>query len=274
MTEAARKKPIVGVLQVAAVVILMVSAFLFAREPVQAEKVTTIGNISSERGNPAPLVSVVRPLVSSGQLAVTSTGSVAVRSYVALTTQVSGRVVATSRALRSGGRFAAGETLVTLEQRDFTLALAQVQADVTSAQASLQLSRAEASVDISSYQRLNPGKEVPPLIAKEPQIAQAKAQLQAAIARRDIGQVNLERSVYSLPFSGRVVESSADEGQILNAGQSFGRVYALDAVEIAISLSPQELAKLAPAENRVATVTADGGKRSAHAVFSSFSYCK
>ena len=150
------------------------------------------------------------------------------------------------------------ETLVTLEQRDFTLALDQVQADVTSAQASLQLSEAEASVDISSYQRLNPAKDVPPLIAKEPQITRAKAQLQAAIARRDMAQVNLERSVYSLPFSGTVVESSADEGQILNAGQSFGRVYALDAVEIVISLAPQELAKIAPATDRVATITADG----------------
>jgi RND family efflux transporter MFP subunit len=257
MTGTARKKPIIGVLQVAAVVFLMVLAFLFSREPERAEAITT-ANVSSEQGKPAPLVSVMRPSVSSEQLSVKSTGSVAVRSYVTLTSQVSGRVVETSGALRSGGRFAAGETLVTLEQRDFTLALAQVQADVTSAQASLQLSRAEASVDISSYQRLSPGKKVPPLIAKEPQIAQARAQLQAAIARRDIQQVNLERSVYSLPFSGRVVESSADEGQILNAGQSFGRVYALDAVEIAISLSPQELAKIAPAENRVAMITADG----------------
>jgi RND family efflux transporter MFP subunit len=253
-----RKKPIIGMLQVLAVVTLMVLAFIYSREPQQPVAITTSENISSAPSKPAPLVSVIKPSVSSEQLAITSTGSVAVRSYVTLITQVSGRVIATSKALRSGGRFVAGETLVTLEQRDFTLALAQVQADVTSAQASLQLSQAEASVDISSYQRLNPGKEVPPLIAKEPQIAQASAQLQAAIARRDIEQANLERSVYSLPFSGRVVESTADEGQILNAGQSFGRVYALDAVEVVISLAPEELAKLAPAENRVAMITADG----------------
>jgi RND family efflux transporter MFP subunit len=170
---------------------------------------------------------------------------------------VSGRVATASPSLRSGGRFAAGETLVTLEQRDFTLRLAQMEADVTSAQASLQLSKAEASVDISSYQRLNPGKKVPPLIAKEPQIAQATAQLQAAIARRDIEQVNLDRSVYSLPFSGVVVESSADEGQMLNAGQSFGRVYALDSVEIVISLAPDELAKIAPAGGRAVLIMAD-----------------
>jgi RND family efflux transporter MFP subunit len=253
-----RKKPIIGVLQVLAVIVLMVLAFIYSREPEQPVAIKTTENIPSTPSKPVPLVSILKPLISSQQLTITSTGSVAVRSYVTLTTQVSGRVIATSAALRSGGRFLAGETLVTLEQRDFTLALAQVQADVTSAQASLQLSEAEASVDISSYQRLNPGKEVPPLIAKEPQIAQATAQLQAAIARRDIGQANLERSVYSLPFSGRVVESSADEGQILNASQSFGRVYALDAVEVVISLAPEELAKIAPAENRVAMITADG----------------
>ena len=252
-----RKKPIMGLLQVVAVFGLMVLAFIYSREPEQPVAITTTENIASAPDKLAPLVSVLKPSVSSEKLAIRSTGSVTVRSYVSLTTQVSGRVVATSVSLRNGGRFVAGETLVTLEQRDFTLALDQVQADVTSAQASLQLSQAEASVDISSYQRLNPGKVVPPLIAKEPQIAQATAQLQAAIARRDIQQANLERSIYSLPFSGRVVESSADEGQILNAGQSFGRVYALDAVEMVISLAPAELAKIAPAVNRVVMVTAD-----------------
>jgi RND family efflux transporter MFP subunit len=253
-----RKKPIVGMLQIMSVVVLMVLAFVYSRAPDQPVATPTPQDVSSAPNQPSPLVSVIKPSVSAEQIFVTSTGSVAVRNYVTLTSQVSGRVVATSVALRNGGRFSAGETLVTLEQRDFILALAQVQADVTSAQASLQLSQAEASVDITSYQLLNPGKVVPPLIAKEPQITQAKAQLQAAIARRDIGQTNLERSVYSLPFSGRVVESSADEGQMLNASQSFGRVYALDAVEIVISLAPQELAKIAPAENRLAMITADG----------------
>jgi len=258
MTVTVRKKPIIGVLQIVGVVVLMAFAFVYSRAPNEPASTTPPQDYSSDSSKPKPLVSIVKPVVSSEQLTFTSTGSVAVRSYVTLTSQVSGRVVATSDALRNGGSFSAGETLVTLEQRDFTLALAQVQADVTSAQASLQLSQAEASVDIISYQRLNPGKDVPPLIAKEPQITRANAQLQAAIARRDIAQVNLERSVYSLPFSGRVVESSADEGQILNAGQSFGRVYALDAVEIVIALAPQELSKITPLENRIAMITADG----------------
>jgi RND family efflux transporter MFP subunit len=258
MKVTVRKKPIIGVLQIAAVIVLMVLAFVYSRAPDQVASASPKQNFTSDSNKPLPLVAVIKPVVSSEQLTITSTGSVAIRSYVTLTSQVSGRVVATSDALRNGGRFSAAETLVTLEQRDFTLALAQVQADVTSAQASLQLSQAEASVDITSYQRLNPGKDVPPLIAKEPQITRAKAQLQAAVARRDIAQVNLERSVYSLPFSGRVVESSADEGQILNAGQSFGRVYALDAVEIVIALAPKELAKILPAKNRTAMITADG----------------
>jgi len=256
MTEAKRKKPVIGILQVVGVIVLMVIAFAFSREP-ESEKPQSSG-FKPETQSQAALVNVMKPVATSGELAITSTGFVAVRSYVDLATQVSGRVVATSAALRNGGRFLPGETLVTLEKRDFTLALNQVQADVTSAQASLQLSEAEASVDIRSYKRLNPGKEVPPLIAKEPQIAQARAQLAAATARLEIAQVNLDRSVFSLPFAGAVVESSADEGQILSAGQSFGRAYALDAVEVVISLAPQELAQLMPAEGRVAAITADG----------------
>lgn len=257
-----RKKPIIGVLQVTAVVVLIALAFIYSREPnpstAPLTAKTPAQNLPAAASKPAPLVSVVKPLVSSQQLAISSTGSVAVRSYVTLTPQVSGKVIATSSALRSGGRFTAGETLVTLEQKDFMLALAQTQADVASAQASLELSLAEGSAALSNYQLLHPGKTPPPLVAKKPQIAQARAQLQSATARRDIQQTNLERSVFSLPFSGRVVESSADEGQILSAGQSFGRVYALDAIEIVISLAPEELTKIMPAENRLVTITADG----------------
>ena len=140
MTVTVRKKPIIGVLQIVGVVVLMAFAFVYSRAPNEPASKTPPQDYSSDSSKPKPLVSIVKPVVSSEQLTFTSTGSVAVRSYVTLTSQVSGRVVATSDALRNGGSFSAGETLVTLEQRDFTLALAQVQADVTSAQASLQLS--------------------------------------------------------------------------------------------------------------------------------------
>jgi RND family efflux transporter MFP subunit len=261
-TATIRKKPIIGILQVTAIIVLLGLAFFYSRAPDQtaaqlATKEPAQAN-PSVAGTQPPLVSIVKPIASAQQVAITSTGSVAVRSYVTLTPQVSGKVVATSSALRSGGRFSAGETLVKLEQRDFTLALAQAQADVASAEASLQLSLAEGSAAVSNYRLINPVKKAPPLVAKAPQIAQARAQLQSAIARRDVQQTNLERSVFSLPFAGRVVESSADEGQILSIGQSFGRVYALDAVEIVITLAPEKLAKIAPAENRVVTIMADG----------------
>lgn len=254
-----RKKPLIGLLQVAAVVVLIALAFVYSRPPGQPAPVSApAANIPVTEAKTAPLVTTVRPAVSSNQLAISSTGSVAVRSYVTLTPQVSGKVVFTSDALRNGGSFSQGETLVKLEQRDFTLAVAQAQADVASAQASLQLGMAEGSAAVSNYKLINPDKPVPPLVAKAPQIAQANAQLQSALARRDIQQTNLERSVFSLPFAGRVVESSADEGQILNVGQAFGRVYALDAVEIVISLSPEQLASIAPAKNRDVTIIIDG----------------
>lgn len=258
-SAAIRKKPLIGLMQVAVVVVLIALAFVYSRPPGQSAPANVpAANIPATAAKAAPLVATVRPAVSSNQLAISSTGSVAVRSYVTLTPQVSGKVVFTSEALRNGGSFSAGETLVTLEQRDFTLAVAQAEADVASAQASLQLGMAEGSAAVSNYNLINPDKPVPPLVAKAPQIAQANAQLQSAVARRDIQQTNLERSVFSLPFSGRVVESSADEGQILNVGQAFGRVYALDAVEIVISLSPEQLANIAPAKNRDVTITIDG----------------
>mgnify|MGYP002700770570 FL=1 len=55
-----------------------------------------------------------------------------------------------------------------------------------------------------------------------------------------------------------MVERSGEQGQILNAGQSFGRVYARAAIKVVNSLAPQELAKITPAKNRTAMITVDG----------------
>jgi hypothetical protein len=99
MAQTARKKPIIGVLQITAVVVLMAIAFMYSREPDTIGTRPVAENPSSQSANSIPLVSVVRPLVSPEQISITSTGSVAVRSYVTLTSQVSGKVVATSKAL-------------------------------------------------------------------------------------------------------------------------------------------------------------------------------
>ena len=198
-------------------------------------------------------VRVVQPSATIHQITISANGSVGVRNYIDLTPQVTGRIEEISSALRVGGTFRAGETLLVLDQQDFKLRLEQAQADVASAQSNLLLQQAKSDAAIANYALLNPGKRVPPLVALTPQIAQAKAQLAAARARADIAQLELSRTRFSLPFAGKVTKSGAEIGQLLNTGKSFGQVFAIDAAELVVPIPADDLALIQPASGRTVT---------------------
>ena len=252
-TPAWRRLGWVQILVIAALVLL---AFLFARSRGgDPPPVFTAGRVEA----PPPLVRVVAPVVSATPLRVEATGSVGVRNYVALTPQVGGRVVSLSPSLKSGGAFDAGETLLVIDRRDFELANDQAQADMATAAADLMLREAESDAAKANYALLHPQAEVPPLVAKVPQIAQARARLDAARARAGVAALELQRTAFSLPFSGRVKESTAEVGQVLARGQPFGQAFALDALEVAAAVSAEDLARLDGAAGRSAVVRSGEG---------------
>ena len=247
-TDGIRGK-LVGALQIGGIIVVIALAVIVSRAP------STPVAESASFTRPAVVsdvtqVRVAQPQAQPFQIAVTANGSISVRNYIDLSPQVSGRVESISPSLRVGGAFKAGETLLMLDQQDFKLRLAQAQADVASAQSTLLLQQAKSDAAIANYALLHPGKKVPALVALVPQIAQAKAQVAAAQSRADAAQLDLSRSSFRLPFDGKVTRSNAEVGQLLNAGASFGQVFALDAVELVVPLPPDDLALITPAVGR------------------------
>lgn len=246
-----------GSVQIAIVAALVLFALLYARSP---DRDSANGPPSFAAGRvetPPPLVRVIQPAAERAALRIAATGSVGVRNHVALALLVGGRVVSVSPSLRAGGAFRAGERLLMIEPRDFELAYDQATAEVATAAASLMLQEAEGDAAEANYTLLNPGQEVPPLIAKTPQIARAEAQLAAAQARLDVAALELERTSFSLPFDGRITASSAEVGDVLSRSQSFGQAFALDAVEIATPLPLADVKRLQPIGGRRALVRAE-----------------
>ena len=248
----ASKNKIIGLLQIVGIIGVIALAILVSRAPSTPASGTPTfvrpGAVSQ-----IPQVRVTQPSATTHQVSVNANGSISVRNYVDLTPQVSGRVETIAAALRVGGTFAAGEILLTLDKKDFELRLAQARAEVASARSSLLLQRAKSDAAVANYALLNPGKTAPPLVALTPQIAQAQAQLAATLARAEVAQLELSRTRFSLPFAGKVTESDAEIGQLLNSGKSFGRVFAIDAAELVLPVPAKDLALLQPAEGRTVT---------------------
>lgn len=246
-----------GIVQIGVVVALVLLALVYARAPRQGAG-DALPSLAGRGSETPPLVRVVRPVSASTALRIAATGSVAVRNHVALAPEVGGRVVEVSPSLRAGGAFQAGERLLVIDRRDFRLAYEQAEADVATAAATLMLQEAEGEAARANYALLHPDETAPPLVAKTPQIAQAKARLAAAQARWKVAALELRRTAFSLPFAGRVTETSAEVGQVLNRGQPFGQAFALDALEVVAPLSADDVARLQPVAGRQATVRGGG----------------
>ena len=268
MADADDRRPrwagrISGPIQILAVAAAVIAALLFSRAPSKEDVLGAEGSASFGQSAPPPVVRVIRPELETTALTVVTTGSVNVRNHVALTPQITGRAAAVSPNLRAGGSFAAGEELLVIETSDFELAVEQALADVASVESTLLLRQAEGDAARLNYAILHPGEAVPPLVARVPQIEQAKAQLASARARSKVAALELSRTRFSLPFAGRVTDAAVEVGQVLTKGQSFGRVFALDALEAVGFISQDDLRRLAPVVGRRATVRAGGAVLSA-----------
>ena len=174
-------------------------------------------------------------------LEVVTQGEVRSRIAIDLVSQVSGRIADVSSEFTEGGSVVPGETLVTIEDIDYRLALSQAEARVAAAEVGVEIALADADV---ARKQLRTSENPSALALKKPQVAEANAVLKAAQADLQQAEVNLDRSRVSLPFTGRIEKTYVDLGQFVSAGTPLGRAFATDRVELRLPVSHNQLAAL------------------------------
>lgn len=178
------------------------------------------------------------------QIQLEATGNVQARGEIGLVPQVSGRVNKVHNAVFTGANFKAGEVLFELEALEYQFAVTRLEAELARAQTSHQLALANTEAAKVEWQQLHGDKTPPALAIREPQLQEAKANLKAAQAQLEKAKLDLARTRFSLPFSGRILSSKLEQGQFVSAGQTYGQVYDLLSLEVIVSLKDQELAWL------------------------------
>src|SRR6056297_1796808 len=153
----------------------------------------------------AMLVDVISPEKSSGFFTVRAQGAVTPRTETTVAAEVSGRLVSVAENFAAGGFFQAGETLAEIDPSDYEAALLQAEAELASARSRLADERARSEQARRDWQRMN-GEDREPgeLVLRLPQVAGAKAAVQAGQASVLRARRNLERTRISLPFDGLV----------------------------------------------------------------------
>ncbi|MCK5747598.1 MAG: efflux RND transporter periplasmic adaptor subunit, partial [Oricola sp.] len=144
----------------------------------------------------------------------------------------------------NGGAFDKGDMLIKIEDADYRAAAAAAKARVAQAEQTLRLEEAESALAERDYKELNPEGDASDLTLRIPQLAQARANFEAAQAEYAAAHLDLDRTTIRAPFPGRVRERIAGIGQYVSPGAQLGRIFSTDIAEVRLALTDNDIAKL------------------------------
>ncbi|WP_232784081.1 efflux RND transporter periplasmic adaptor subunit [Moritella sp. Urea-trap-13] len=171
---------------------------------------------------------------------VKTNGIIQPRSQASIASQVSGTVTRVSSAFISGGFFNAGDVLLSVDDRDYIIAVKIASAALIKAKLDVTEERAKSKQAQRDWQRL--GREGQPneLVLRKPQLASANAALASVQAQLEQAQLNLQRTQIVAPYAGRVLTKNVDIGQFVTVGSALADIYATDQVEVRLPLNNQQ----------------------------------
>ena len=194
---------------------------------------------------PKPMVNVARVKMRPQVVIVRGEGTVRPLREIQLVPQVNGKVVFVSQALVDGGEFKKGDVLLRIDPVDYHLAVTLAEAQIKDSESKLKVAEEEAAVSREEWRLLYEAdpknKQIPALVAKEPQLAAAKAKLTADQADLQKAKLNLERTEIKAPFDGRVDEENVDIGQYVAVGQALATLFSINQAEIVVPFEDEDL---------------------------------
>ena len=239
-----------GIIQVVIVIAVLAAGFASNRFLASGSSAPDVKETTSN----ALVVKTIQPSIRDTQLRLNETGTVQVRNAIDLRPQVGGRVVYVSPNLASGGNFRSGEVLFRLDDSDYRASVDRALADLSAAEADLQVEMSESDIAKREWTLVNPDEPVPPNVAREPQIARAEANVQSKQAALSDARLSLQRIEYSLPFNGRILSTSIEVGQNLSSGQPYGQAYDPNEIEVSVPINAGALEGFSPIIGRSASV--------------------
>lgn len=235
-------------------IVFILVAVVAAVALVQARPVAT----KEERQVPAPMVRTMTVSQQDVALEITAQGTVRSRAETVLAAEVAGRIASVSPRFAAGNTLRRGELVAQLDGRDFQVALAQAEAALAQAQVRLSREEAEAEIAREEWERLGKGQPSA-LVAREPQLMEARAAVAAARASIAQAKLNLERTSIRAPYDGVLLTKHADLGQFVGPGTPIARIAAADVAEVELPVSAEDLTRIDVASSPRVTLQASGG---------------
>lgn len=159
-----------------------------------------------------------------------------------LTAGVGGTITRILPSFEDGAFFHQGEVLIELDSADFQAAVAASEARLARAEAALAQEEARAKQARLNWDDLGYDGEPSDLVLRLPQLKQARAEVDSALAELDQARRDLERTKVIAPFDGRVRDRLVGLGQAISANTPLGEVFTTEFAEVRLPLTAEQLA--------------------------------
>ncbi|WP_273437169.1 efflux RND transporter periplasmic adaptor subunit [Sedimenticola selenatireducens] len=192
---------------------------------------------------PTPVITVETQQLTPRDytVVVNSFGRVQPRTEGELVAQVSGQIIDVSPNFRDGGFFEAGETLITIDPRDYKIQVDIAAAELANAKVNLEEQQALEDQARKDREILNKKGLASDYALRKPQLAAARSQIDAAQAKLAQARLAVERTEIKAPYAGRILSRNVDRGVVVSTNQALARIYATDRVEVRLPLKNSEL---------------------------------
>jgi RND family efflux transporter MFP subunit len=189
------------------------------------------------------LVEVIAARPDRQKVWVPASGQVLPAQQVAMSSELGGRVIWMSEKLIPGGRLAAGDELVRIDPREYSLALEQQAAQVDRAQTELQLEQSRKEIAEREWQLMGGGQPAEGSLAvRDPQMRTAEAALKAARSGLSQAKLSVSKSTVRAPFNAMVHSKAVDLGQLVGPQLALATLVGTDAFWVQVSIPLERLA--------------------------------
>jgi RND family efflux transporter MFP subunit len=224
-------------------VILLVVTVMTIQHRIEAQAARPVPAKKIAQQHPA--VSVVTVQSGGYNAQVTAYGAASPHFELTLTAQVAGQVDRLASNLEAGYKLKKADAIVFLEGSDYQAQVAAAKKSLSDARLVLleeerQALQAKVEWEASGMKQ----EPASALVLRQPQLAAAKAAVAKAEADLVSARKNLTKTRIVAPFDALVVQRHISPGSYLQAGTAVATLYSTDRVEIAVSLSADEWAKL------------------------------
>lgn len=185
-----------------------------------------------------PRTRVVKLKVADYPIRVKTHGIVQAHNQVTLAAEIAGTVTKVSPSFEEGAYFSAGEVLVEIDSRNYSIAVKIAKSRLLAAQSALKLAKLneERRLRLSETDAVSKSEVDAASATRE----QAEADVALAASQLEQAKLDLQRAKVLAPFDGRMQTKTIGLGQMAGPNTPLGQIFAIDYAEVRLPISASQ----------------------------------